>query len=181
MISPRIWFVAPATLALSLALAGCGRSAKEQLAADYCPTPFSVHDAQTLTRFRPGAGQDPRNVVFDSALLNAASTCSLGKNQMKVNLVLLVAATPGPAIGSGVVNVPYFVRVLDASNTIVQGREFTADFKMSANGPRRVSKEELTLELPFAKPADAASYRIAVGLKPTQEELDYNRRSNGAH
>lgn len=179
MISRKVSLVVPAMLALSLVLAGCGgRSAKEQLAADYCPTPFSVQDAQTLTRFRPGSGQDPRDVVFDSALISATSACSLGKNRMNVNLVLLVAASPGPAVGSGAVSVPYFVRVLDASNTIVQGREFTADFKMSANSPRRVSKEELTLELPFAKPADAASYRIAVGLKPTPEELNYNRRSS---
>ena len=166
--------LAPALLAL--ALAGCsGRSAKEQIAADYCPRPFQVQDAETLTRFRPGSGHDPRDVVFDAALTSATAKCSLGKHQMDVDLVLLVAATPGPSVGNST-SVPYFVRVLDAGGRIVQGREFNADFSLSRSGSRRVSKEELSLELPYDKPADAAGYRIAVGLKPTMEELEYNRR-----
>jgi hypothetical protein len=30
--------------------------------------------------------------------------------------------------------------------------------------------------LPFAEPIELGAYRIAVGLKPTQQELQYNRR-----
>jgi hypothetical protein len=173
-------FVSLAPTLLALALAGCGNSAKEQLAADYCPRPFEVQDTQTLTRFKAGSTHDPRDIVFDAALMGATATCSLGKKQMDVDLVLRVAVSPGPAVGDGVTSVPYFVRVLDASGRIVQGREFNADFKLSSSGPRRASQEELTLGLPYDKPADAAGYRIAVGLKPTPEELDYNR-SRGGH
>ena len=170
-------FAPLAPLVLALAVGGCGRSDKEQLAADYCPRPFQVQDTQTLTRFAPGSAQDPRNVVFEAGLLNTRAACSLGKRQMDVNLILQIAVTPGPAVGNGAVSVPYFVRVLDGSGRIVQGQEFNADFNLSGAGARRGSQEELTLTLPFEKPADTVNYRIAVGLKPTPEELEYNRRS----
>ncbi len=175
MIDRKLVSLAPAMLAL--ALGGCGPSNKEQLAADYCPNPFQVQDTQSLTRFTPGSRHDPRDIVFEAALISATTACSLGKSQMDVNLVIRVAVNPGPSVGSGVTSVPYFVRVLDASGRITQGQEFNADFNLTPSGPRRVSQEELTLTLPFAKATDVASYRIAEGLKPTQEELDYNRRA----
>jgi hypothetical protein len=173
MNSQRVFFAGPVVLAL--ALAGCSPSAKERMAADYCPTPFTVQDTQTLTHFKEGATVDPRNIAYEAVLRSASSSCKLGKNQMQLDLVVQVAASPGPAVGSGTTSVPYFVRVIDASGAIVQGREFTADFPLSASSPRRVSKEELTLQLPFNTPADVVAYRIAVGLKPTPEELTYNR------
>jgi hypothetical protein len=173
---------APAALllaVLSLAVAGCGRSAKEEMAASYCPIPFTVQDAVSLTRFGPGPGRDPRDIVFEAGLGDATSECALGKNLMTLTLRVTVAASAGPAVGAGAVSVPYFVRVIDGSGQIVQGREFGATFKLSASKPRGASVEELTLRLPFDKPADVSYYRIAVGLKPTQEELEYNRRSAG--
>jgi hypothetical protein len=61
----------------------------------------------------------------------------------------------------------------------VQGQEFTADFRLSSGNPRGTSQEELSLALPYSQISDLAGYRIAVGLKPTQEELNYNRRGRG--
>ena len=72
---------------------------------------------------------------------------------------------------AGRTSVPYFVRVLDSANNVVQSQDFTADFRLSANNPRGSSQEELTLTL-----STAGAYRIAIGLKPTPEELNYNRR-----
>lgn len=177
MTDRKFAFLAP--LALALAVAGCGPSQKEQLAADYCPQPFEVQDAATLTRFAPGSGHDPRNVMFEAGLLDSSASCSLGKRQMNVDLVVRIAVSPGPAVSRGVTSVPYFVRVIDGSGRIVQGQEFNADFELSPSSGRRGSKEELSLTLPFEKPADTVNYRIAVGLKPTPEELEYNRRNAG--
>src|SRR5476649_1821796 len=122
--------VALVLAALALAVAGCGRSAKQEMAEAYCPVPFSVQDATSLTRFRPGASRDPSDVVFEAGLGDANSACALVKNQMNLTLRMTVAANAGPAIGAGAVSVPYFVRVIDASGTIVQGREFEATFKL---------------------------------------------------
>jgi hypothetical protein len=182
MIPLKFVFRAPATLALLplvLSLAACGPSQKEITADAYCPTPFTVEDARTLTRFAAGASQDPRNVLFEAELGAVGFACKLGKNQMELNLTLQIGVNAGPA-NQGVASVPYFVRVLGANNAVMQGREFNADFKFSKSSPRGVSQEQLTLHLPFAQIGDMMNYRIAVGLRPTQQELDYTRRAGGA-
>ena len=65
------------------------------------------------------------------------------------------------------------------SITVREGRDFAADFRLSAANPRGSSIEELVLTLPFGDRTDLGAYRIIVGLKPTPEELQYNRRSEG--
>jgi len=42
--------------------------------------------------------------------------------------------------------------------------------------PRGVSEETMAVTLPFSELRELGGYRIAVGLKPTPEELQYNRR-----
>ncbi len=90
---------------------------------------------------------------------------------------ILKGGGEGPSVVPGQTRVPYFVRVLGSSGQVVQGQDFTADFKLSSANPRGQSQEELNLTLPFNQISELGSYRIAVGLKPTMEELDYNRRA----
>ena len=78
-----------------------------------------------------------------------------------------MAVSAGPSVTPGQTRVPYFVRVLDGSGTVVQGQDFTADFKLSSASPRGESREELALTMPFGELKDLTGYRIAVGLKPT--------------
>ena len=73
---------------------------------------------------------------------------------------------------------PFFVRVIDSSGNVVTGRDELADYKISPASPRGVSLEEMSVALPFASVNDLGGYRIAVGLKPTQDELNYNRRAD---
>jgi len=76
-----------------------------------------------------------------------------------------------------VTRVPFFVRVLDGNGAIVQGSDQLADYKLSTASPRGLSQEEMAVSLPFSNVSDLGGYRIAVGLKPSQQELDYNRRA----
>jgi hypothetical protein len=178
MIDNRHLSLVSALLA-GLALAGCGSSAKEELAANYCPNPLSVGDADRLTRFKPGPGRDPRDIVFEAAIGGASTACAIKRNSMEVDLILRVAVNAGPSATAGVTHVPYFVRILNGSNQVVQGQEFNADFRLSQASPRGSSLEKLTLSLPFNKLSDLGAYRVAVGLMPTEQELEYNRRSAG--
>ena len=167
-----------ASLALAaLVLAGCGSSAKEQQAASYCPQPLTVQDAQSLTRFKEGAGRDPRDVMFEASLVNAGTKCQVSRNKLEVDVILRISVNAGPSVGTGVTRVPFFVRVIDANGTVVQGSDQLADYKLSAASPRGLSQEEMAVGLPFSNLADLGGYRIAVGLKPSQQELDYNRRA----
>jgi hypothetical protein len=163
---------------LVLVVAGCGgKSSKDDIASNYCPTPLTVQDASHLTRFKDGPGRDPRDIVFEADIGNASVSCALGKNQLQVDMVVRVTAAAGPSVTQGETRVPYFVRVIGPSGRVLQGQDFNADFKLSPGSPRGASQEELTVHLPFSKPSDLGGYRVAVGLKPTPEELDYNRRA----
>jgi hypothetical protein len=164
-------------IALALALTGCGSSDKANIASDYCLMPLTVQDTAHITHFKPGAGRDPRDIVFEADIGNASVACSVSKNQLEINMVVRVSVAAGPAVAEGQTRVPYFVRVIGPSGAVVQGQDFNADFKLSASNPRGASQEELTVRLPFQKPSDLGGYKIAIGLKPTMEELEYNRHS----
>jgi len=166
----------PCALA-TLLLAGCGSSSKDQQVASYCPQPLTVQDAQSLTRFKDGAGRDPRDVMFEASLVGAGTKCQMSRSRLEVDVLLRIAVNAGPSVGTGVTRVPFFVRVLDGNGAVVQGSDQLADYKLSAASPRGVSQEEMAVTLPFSSLSDLGGYRIAVGLKPSQQELDYNRRA----
>ncbi len=177
----RKFSLAPALLlvtVLALATSACGgRSEKDDTAAAYCPQPMTVQDASRITRFKPGPGRDPRDVVFEAALTASGVSCTLRTTQMDVDLVLRIAVTAGPSVAVTATGVPYFVRVLDGRGQVVQGQDFVADFKLSSANPRGTSQEELTLRLPFQTVTDVAAFRIAIGLRPSADELQFNRRA----
>jgi hypothetical protein len=162
-------FARSAPFVLALLLAGCGGGSAEEARA-YCPQPFTVQDAGRLTHFRDGPGRDPRDVEWAAQLGAVRATCTLRKSQMEVNLIMRIAVVAGPSVSAAP------VRVIGSQGTVVQGQDFIADFKLSSGTPRSGSQEELSLSLPYSKLADLNGYRIAVGLKPTMAELDYNRR-----
>ena len=155
--------------ALTLALAACGGGTPEVTYA--CPQPFTVQDAGRLTHFGDGPGRDPRDIAYEASIIGAGTKCSLRRNQVDVTLLLRLSVSAGPSVSTGRTSVPYFVRVLDSGNNVVQSQEFNADFRLTSGNPRGSSQEELTLSVPVD-----GGYRIAVGLKPTMDELNYNRR-----
>lgn len=174
----RRTLVLTAPLVLALALGACGgRSNREQIASSYCPSPFLVEDAQSLTRFKPGPGRDPRDIAFQANVTGTGVACSAGSGKLEVTLKVRIAVNAGPSVGPGTTSVPYFVRVLDAGGGVAQGQDFNADFKLSTASPRGASVEEIALTLFYSKPSDLGAYRVAVGLKPTPQELEYNRRA----
>ena len=163
----KVVVFAPALLALTLA--ACGGGTPEVTYA--CPQPFTVTDAERLTHFKEGAGRDPRDIAYEASIVGSATKCSLSRNRLDVTLYLRISVTAGPSASAGRTSVPYFVRVLDSGNNVVQSQDFSADFRLTTGNPRGSSQEELTFVVPVE-----GGFRIAVGLKPTPEELNYNRR-----
>jgi hypothetical protein len=168
-----------APVALALCLGACGGGDSPDTGRAYCPPPLTVQDAQRLTHFKEGPGRDPRDIAYEAAITASGTSCELTRSQMNVNLIMRITAQAGPSVDPGTTRVPYFVRVLNASGSVVDSREFTADFRLNAANPRGSSQEDLLLTLPYRNISDLGGYRIAIGLKPTREELEYTRRSRG--
>lgn len=163
---------------LSLGLAGCGRNLEQQtLLRAECPQAMRVQDAARLTRFRPDAGRDPTDVLFQAELGKVDIACSLRRNRVDIDLTVEIVVTAGPALRERGANVGYFVRLLDSSGAVVQGRNFSADYTFAGNRTRAGTSEQLTLTLPLAEGQAGGDFTVAVGLLPTPEELEYNRRS----
>lgn len=158
-------------------LAGCGPSTEErsELVAS-CPEAMRVQDTTTLTRFRPGAGRDRTDVLFQADIGKIEVACDPRRDRVIVDLTVQIAVTEGPALRDRLANVAYFVRILDPSGRVIQGRNFAADYKFEGNRNRQASSEQLTLNIPVASGFKGGAYTIAVGLLPTPEELEYNRR-----
>ncbi|HJQ58807.1 MAG TPA: hypothetical protein VJ890_18010 [Vineibacter sp.] len=162
---------------LSAALAGCGRSLEEQsILRASCPQAMRVQDAASLTRFRPDAGRDRTDVLFQAELGKVDIACNLRRNRVDVDLTVEIIVTEGPALRERAANVGYFVRLVDPSGAVVQGRNFAADYKFAGNRNRAGSSEQLSLTIPLAEGQDGGGFTVAVGLLPTPQELDYNRR-----
>ncbi len=169
-----------ASALVAAGLAGCGPSVAERsnLRAS-CPQAMRVQDAATLTRFKPGAGRDRTDVLFQADIGKVDVACSPRKNRVDVDLTLQIVVAEGPALKERVANLGYFVRLLDPSGNIVQGRNFTADYRFAGNRTREASSEQIALNIPLAEGQAGGAFTIAVGLLPTPEELDFNRRGGG--
>lgn len=167
--------LAPALAAA--ALSGCGPSTAERsnIRAS-CPQAMRVQDASTLTRFRPGAGRDRTDVLFQAEIGKVDVACNPRSRRVDVDVTLEIMVTEGPALKERVANLGYFVRLLDPAGTVVQGRNFTADYRFVGNRNREASSEQIAVNIPLAEGQAGGAYTIAVGLLPTAEELDYNRR-----
>jgi len=113
-------FVVFAPAVLALTLAACGGGTPEVVYS--CPQPFTVQDAERLTHFKEGAGRDPRDIAYEASIVGSVTKCSLSRNRVDVTLFMRISVSAGPSASAGRTSVPYFVRVLDANNNVVQSR-----------------------------------------------------------
>ena len=135
----------------------------------YCPQPLTVADAQRLTRFKDGPGRDPRDVVFEAALVASGTTCELSAQpaRRRRDHAHLGQCRPVGRRGhdAGAVT---SCACIDASGAVVQGQEFTADFRLiGGQSARHLAGGDCRCRLPFNQISDLGGYRIAVGLKPS--------------
>jgi len=157
-------------------LGACTSNAEKARQQGFCPKGFTVGDAASLTRFKPGPGRDPTDVQFRAEVVKVESACDFDKNGANVDTKVTIAVLEGPSVQNRTVSLGYFVAVLDPNKRVVARQEFTSEFTFAGNRNRMVGLEELSEHVPGLTTKDAANYQIVVGLLVTQDELNYNRQ-----
>jgi len=171
----RVSFLGLLALAVS-ALTGCTSSADEANAQRFCPPGVVVTDAATLTRFKPGAGRDPTDVLFQAELGKIETKCSFSKRGVSIDMRVAIAVGEGPAAQNRQAQLSYFVAIIAPGRQVVARVEFPADYQFTGNRSRLVGVEELAQEIPGVTDIQAQGYQIAVGFVLSPDELNYNRQ-----
>lgn len=164
-----------AAAAVLVALGACTSREEKNRQQGFCPKGFTVGDAASLTRFKPGPGRDPTDVQFRAQVVKVESSCDFDKSGVDIATKVTIGVLEGPAAINRRANVGYFVAIIDPSRKVVARQEFAADFTFEGNHNRLASVEELSERLPGVNTTNAQDYQIAVGLLVSPDELQYNR------
>ena len=172
------WLAVP-LLATLLAVSGCGP--KSNTFAPYCPATARLPDAQRLTLYRPGGGQDVTDLILQGEIVDVTGTCTNGDadNTVAVDVVVTFRFNRGPAMQTRAMDVPYLFTVSRGDTIMEQAR-----FGMRASFPPNIdtialSSDPIHLVFPVTKTTNAASYSVWATFQLTPEQLEQNRQRAG--
>lgn len=141
-----------------------------------CPRVGVLADAADLTRFR-GSGNDLTDMVIDAKVVGVAGSCDLVRRATQVDIAITIQATRGPAAPARVLDVPYFVAVMDRDGAILDKQVFQARFEFPPNrSTARLTGEQVRLVLPTPEGVRGRDFAVSVGLQVSETELALNRR-----
>ncbi len=131
-------------------------------------------DAADITRFN-GQGRDVTNLVVRGRLTDVPAICELAKpGTVRATLHVGADFTRGPAAAAGA-PVGYFIALMRGEKVLSE-QDFAFAPTFGANVDfASVRGDDIELLLPVDKANSAATYRIFVGFRLTQDELAYNR------
>ena len=157
--------------AAALLLAACETQKPTTVA---CPRVLVDEDVGNLTRFRDGPGRDITDIVVRSEISRIAGACEVTDEFVNVEFGIELAAERGAA-GSGRVNLPLFVAVVDEGGTVIDRQSFSETADFSGNRSQTVLRDVFTIAIPRKQGAATDSHRIYAGFELTRDEVSYNR------
>jgi uncharacterized lipoprotein len=169
----RISAVAAAILAASLAACSSDKTGD-------CPTMTGVTDASVRTVFRPGAPEDPANVLYTADIASVAGNCDMDKKSphpTDANLTIVFRATREASGGEARYAVPYFVAVTEGARILAR-RNYEVTLSFEPGQTVATATETVgSVHLDPSKDKQPYDYQVLVGLQLTKAELEYNRRT----
>lgn len=162
-----------AALAASAALSGCASNVNPS-----CPTAAGLVETSSLTKFAPGASEDPAHMLYRVELTAVSTDCSLHNKTRTVDssLTLHFVATRSPSALAATYTVPYFVAIHSGSD-ITAKRIFDVQIHF-APGQTSVSLSDHVQSAVIHVALDkmAFDYQLLAGLQLSKRELEYNRK-----
>ena len=167
-------------LALSLALLASGCSlfgGGGEGKAMVCPATFAAPDADKFATFRPGGAGTIADVRYGVKVQSVTSKCERADKGILVKThVEFVLVAPDITVRTG--QFSYFASVVDARQNILTKDTYTLPFEFDPHARQMTIEDDLIEQLPLRDVTTGGNYAIVIGLQLTQEQLDFNRRSN---
>ena len=161
-------------------LAGCGAAGTGTQLPTACPTPGLLAEGADLTRYRPGPVQDLTTLEYDAKLIGLGGSCSAGRDDRSIEMQLTArfSVERGVASDGRVMDLPWFVAVIDQRNDRILSRQSFVDQAGFARNETRttITSAPVSISLPVGENRRAQDYRILVSFMLSPEDLALNRR-----
>ena len=164
---------------VALALAACGAVFGTGPQRVACPGVAVLHEAQSITQFKPGPGRDLIDVRFEGEIGEVGVSCSYDDGTVDMILDFQLRASRGPAAESRSAEFEYFVAVIERGDHILAKETFASRIDFPANVNRAAVLEELGPRVPIKAGTTSLDYSILIGFQLSPEELEYNRLKLG--
>ncbi|MDA0661223.1 MAG: hypothetical protein O3B08_00110 [Proteobacteria bacterium] len=158
-------------IAVGMLLAACAGEKDSRIA---CPDVDVLRGLGDVTRFNPGPGRDPTDVLLEAWIDRVGGSCQRDDENLLVDLAVRIVTRRGPANRTESATIPYFVAITDLQRNILSRQTFSAETPYVSR--KSISFEDvLTLTIPLSPGVETDSFSIFVGLELSEEELRYNR------
>lgn len=160
---------------LLLPLSACGTNKDTDWSGD-CPTGAVLSEAATLTRFKPGQGKDPTDVVLTGEMQTPKLSCDYDKESGKVEVSVSVPITVkrGPAAGNAPQKLSFFVAIVDTDSNVIVKHNYAREISLDENVFSLSESPDNTV-FNVAKDKKPVAYEVLIGFQLSRDELAYNR------
>jgi hypothetical protein len=170
---PRLALCGGAIAAVLLA-GGC--SNQPEVKQEICPTISTLPNTERKVAFAE-TGRDLTDVVYEVQIVDGIINCELDDNVVYAEFKVQFLASRGPANQSRRASFEYVVAMLDPDGVVISREEFGLTVPFETSQGRVAVTDTLNPKIPLNEGESPRQYTLYVGLKVTEEELEYNRNN----
>ncbi len=162
--------------AMTAALASCGLLDNKVVYP--CPKAFILGDAGNLVRFKPGAGRDITDIVFEARIADFAGTCEYDPKKKKgvdISMNVAIDIRRGPASASSDISFEYFIAIPSYLPEPAGKRIFPVKGKFEDKETRLTYGDSVRMFIPLADPNDGSLEDIVIGFQLSPDEIEFNK------
>ncbi|MDX1710831.1 MAG: hypothetical protein R3316_06800 [Rhodovibrionaceae bacterium] len=141
-----------------------------------CPSISTLPDATRKVAFAE-TGRDLTDVLYEVRIVDGLIDCERDENVIESEFKIQFLATRGPANKNREARFQYVVAMLDPEGVVISREEFGLIVPFQGTQSRVVVTDTLSPTIPLNAGESPRQYRLYVGLKLSEAELEYNRKN----
>jgi hypothetical protein len=159
-------------LATALLAGAC--SSEPEVKQIACPTVSTLPDATRKVAFAE-TGRDLTDVLYEVQIVDGLIDCERDDNVIYSEFKVQFLAARGPANKERRASFEYVVALLDPEGVVISREEFALTVPFETPQGRVAVTDTLSPKIPLNEGESPRQYSLYIGLKLTEEELEYNR------